>query len=191
MRTSWSMLRRRLGDCMRFAWFCCTLVIFAPTMMLAQSNPVPFVNQILNPASVQPSSKEFLLTVKGTGFASTAVINWNGSPILTSVESASRLTSRTSAAKVRKGRYRFHHGDESRSNKGGTTLSITQITISGKNSGDFAQKNNCGQSVRAHDHCTISVTFTPTATGQRPGAVSVTDNGGGGPQSVPLAGTGT
>jgi hypothetical protein len=129
-----------VGDCMRFAWFCCALVIFAQAMMLAQSNPVPFVNQVLDPASVQPGRKEFLLTVKGTGFASTAVINWNGSPILTSVESASRLTSRISAAKVRKGRYRFHHGDESRSNKGGTTLSITQITISGKNSGDFAQK---------------------------------------------------
>jgi len=76
-------------------------------------------------------------------------------------------------------------------NKGGTTLSITQITISGNNSSDFAQKNNCGQSVPAHGHCTISVTFTPTATGQRSGAVSVTDDGGGSPQSVPLAGTGT
>jgi hypothetical protein len=70
------MLRRRLGDCMRFVWFCCALVIFAQSMMLAQSNPVPFVNQILDPASVQPGSKEFLLTVNGMGFASTAVINW-------------------------------------------------------------------------------------------------------------------
>ncbi len=76
-------------------------------------------------------------------------------------------------------------------NKGGTTLSITQITIGGTNSGDFAQKNNCGQSVPAHAHCTITVTFKPTATGQRSGSVSVTDNGGGSPQSVPLAGTGT
>jgi hypothetical protein len=76
-------------------------------------------------------------------------------------------------------------------NKGGTTLSITQITLSGKNSGDLRQKNNCGQSVPAHGHCTISVTFTPTATGQRSGAVSITDDGGGSPQSVPLAGTGT
>jgi hypothetical protein len=76
-------------------------------------------------------------------------------------------------------------------NKGGTTLSITQITIVGINSGDFAQKNNCGQGVPAHGHCTITVKFTPTATGQRSGSVSVTDDGGGSPQSVPLAGTGT
>ena len=85
---------------MRFASLCCILVISAQT--LAQTNPVPFVNQILNPVSVQPGGKEFLLTVNGTGFASTAVINWNGSPILTSVESTSRLTAKISAAKIRK-----------------------------------------------------------------------------------------
>src|ERR1700733_2224275 len=87
---------------MRFAWFCYALVIFAQTMMLAQTNPVPFVNQILDPVSIQPGGKEFVLTVNGTGFASTAVINWNGSPILTSVESASRLKARISAAKIKK-----------------------------------------------------------------------------------------
>lgn len=76
-------------------------------------------------------------------------------------------------------------------NKGGTTLSISQITIAGSDAGDFAQKNDCGQSVPAHGHCTITVTFTPTATGQRSASVSVADDGGGSPQSVPLAGTGT
>jgi len=76
-------------------------------------------------------------------------------------------------------------------NKGGTTLSITGITITGANSGDFSQKNNCGQSVPAGGHCTVTVTFTPTATGQRSAAVSVSDDGGGSPQLVPLAGTGT
>jgi len=87
---------------MRLASFCCVLVVFAQTVMLAQSNPVPFVNQILDPVSVQPGGKEFVLTVNGTGFASTAAINWNGSPILTSVESTSRLTAKISAAKIRK-----------------------------------------------------------------------------------------
>ena len=76
-------------------------------------------------------------------------------------------------------------------NKGRTTLSITQITIAGTNSGDFSEKNNCGQSVPTHGHCTITVTFTPTATGPRAAAVSVSDDGGGSPQLVPLAGTGT
>jgi hypothetical protein len=35
------------------------------------------------------------------------------------------------------------------------------------------------------------VKFKPTATGKRTAAVSVTDNGGGSPQKVGLAGTGT
>jgi hypothetical protein len=94
--------RHRLEDCMRFASFCCVLVIFAQTMVLAQTNPVPFVNQPLAPASVKPGGKEFTLTVNGTGFASTAVINWNGKPILTSVESGNRLTAKISATKIRK-----------------------------------------------------------------------------------------
>lgn len=86
---------------MKFA-FCCGLVIFAQTMMLAQSSPVPFMNQILDPVSVQPGGKEFVLTVNGTGFASTAVINWNGSPILTSVESSSQLKAKIPAVKIKR-----------------------------------------------------------------------------------------
>jgi hypothetical protein len=96
------MPRRRQEDDMRFASFCCVLVMLAQAVGMAQSNPVPFVNQILDPASVQPGGEGFILTVNGTGFASTAAINWNGSPILTSVESASRLTARISAARIRK-----------------------------------------------------------------------------------------
>jgi hypothetical protein len=86
---------------MRFGWFCWVLVMFVPTVVMAQTNPVPFVNQVLSPASAQPGGKGFLLTVNGTGFASTAAINWNGSPVLTNVDSASRLTAKISAAKIR------------------------------------------------------------------------------------------
>jgi len=77
------------------------------------------------------------------------------------------------------------------SNVGASAVSITQVAIAGANPGDFTQTNDCGNSVPAHGSCTISVKFKPTATGARSAAVSVTDNGGGSPQSVPLAGTGT
>jgi hypothetical protein len=77
------------------------------------------------------------------------------------------------------------------SNIGGSAVSITQIAITGTNPGDFAQTNDCGNSVPAHGSCTISVKFKPTAPGARSAAVSVTDNGGGSPQTVPLAGAGT
>ena len=52
-------------------------------------------------------------------------------------------------------------------NRGPNTLSITQIAIKGSDAGDFAQTNDCGNSVPPGGHCTITVTFTPTVKGQR------------------------
>jgi hypothetical protein len=57
--------------------------------------------------------------------------------------------------------------------------------------GDYAQTNTCGMSVAAGANCTISVTFTPTATGTRTGAITITDNATGSPQTVNLTGTGS
>jgi hypothetical protein len=76
-------------------------------------------------------------------------------------------------------------------NKGSVTLNISGITITGTNSGDFAQLNNCGTSLAPAASCSIAVTFAPTATGTRSADVSVTDDGGGSPQQAPLTGTGT
>ncbi|MBZ5597925.1 MAG: choice-of-anchor D domain-containing protein [Acidobacteriia bacterium] len=76
-------------------------------------------------------------------------------------------------------------------NVGTTSISITGITITGTNPGDFAQTNTCGSSLGAGASCTISVTFTPTASGTRSATVSISDTGGGSPQTVPLTGTGT
>lgn len=75
-------------------------------------------------------------------------------------------------------------------NSGGSAISITSITITGANSSDFGETNTCGSSLAAKKTCAISVTFTPSATGTRTAAVSVTDSGGGSPQTVPLTGTG-
>ncbi len=76
-------------------------------------------------------------------------------------------------------------------NTGASKITITAISIAGTDAGDFAQTNNCGSSLAGNSSCTIQVTFKPTATGARSASVSVADNGGGSPQSVPLAGTGT
>jgi hypothetical protein len=75
-------------------------------------------------------------------------------------------------------------------NKGATSLSISSISISGTNPGDFSQTNNCGTAVAAGASCTISVSFKPTAKGARTASVSVSDNGGGSPQKVQLSGSG-
>jgi phospholipase C len=72
-------------------------------------------------------------------------------------------------------------------NTGSVSLSITSITTSG----DFAQTNNCGSSLAGGAKCTINVTFTPTATGNRSGTLTVNDNASGSPQTVSLTGSGT
>jgi hypothetical protein len=74
---------------------------------------------------------------------------------------------------------------------GGTAISITSIGITGTNASDFTQTGTtCGTSLAPKQSCTVTVTFTPSATGTRSAAESFTDNAGGSPQTVPLTGTG-
>jgi sugar lactone lactonase YvrE len=73
-------------------------------------------------------------------------------------------------------------------NSGPGTLTITSISASG----DFAKTDTCaGTSVAAGANCSISVTFTPTASGNRTGTLTIADNASGSPQTVSLTGTGS
>jgi FG-GAP-like repeat/Cep192 domain 4 len=72
-------------------------------------------------------------------------------------------------------------------NSSGTPFSIASITASG----DFAETNTCGTSLAPMANCQVSVTFTPTGGGLRPGVVTIDDNAPGSPQAVALYGTGT
>lgn len=76
-------------------------------------------------------------------------------------------------------------------NNGNTTLNITSITITGANGGDFSETNTCGASVVAAANCSISVTFKPTATGNRAASVAIADDAGASPQMISLVGIGT
>jgi hypothetical protein len=74
-------------------------------------------------------------------------------------------------------------------NTGSATLTISNIATSG----DFAQVAStkpCGSTLAAGANCKITITFTPTQLGSRTGALSITDNAPGSPQTVPLSGTG-
>jgi hypothetical protein len=69
------------------------------------------------------------------------------------------------------------------------TVALTGIAIS--TSGDFAvSTTTCTTSLAAKGTCTISVVFTPTATGTRTGTLSVADSAVGSPQTSSLKGTG-
>ena len=76
-------------------------------------------------------------------------------------------------------------------NVGTTMLTISGISVTGINAGDFSQTHTCGGTLGAGASCSISVKFHPSATGARSAAISISDNGGSSPQKVPLSGTGT
>jgi hypothetical protein len=73
-----------------------------------------------------------------------------------------------------------------------SNASFHSATFTGiASSGDFAETNNCPSTLNPGQSCTITVSFTPTATGSRNGAVTLTDNSPGNPQqSISLAGSG-
>jgi hypothetical protein len=67
------------------------------------------------------------------------------------------------------------------------SLSISSIT----SSGDYGQTNDCATSLAPNASCTINVSFQPTGTGLRSGALTITDNGPDSPQVATLTGLGT
>jgi hypothetical protein len=78
------------------------------------------------------------------------------------------------------------------SNGGSAALSISGLTITGANSGDFVEvADTCGSVLVGGGNCTIGVAFTPSATGQRTATLSITDNASGSPQTATFTGTGS
>jgi hypothetical protein len=68
-------------------------------------------------------------------------------------------------------------------------VELTSIATS--TTGDFAvSATTCGTSLAAKGKCTISMTFTPTATGTRTGQLSVSDSASNSPQVSNPTGTG-
>jgi hypothetical protein len=72
-------------------------------------------------------------------------------------------------------------------NMGNAPLLIAKIATAG----EFTETNNCASRLPVGRGCTINVTFTPSAKGLANGKLTVTDNGAGGSQIIPLSGTGT
>ncbi len=76
-------------------------------------------------------------------------------------------------------------------NTGSTPLDFTYFMyIDGTNYKDFSQTNTCSLSLSPGASCIIAVTFAPKKTGTRTAFITITDTGGGSPQTVPLSGSG-
>ena len=75
-------------------------MLLAGTMVLAQANPVPFINQPPVPTATAPGGQDFTLTIHGTGFVSGSVVNWNGAALATTFISGSELNAIVPAANI-------------------------------------------------------------------------------------------
>ncbi len=71
-------------------------------------------------------------------------------------------------------------------NGGGAAAAISSVATTG----DFSQTNTCGSSLAPGASCTVSVSFTPTAAGNRTGSLTVASNDPAGPLTVALSGSG-
>jgi len=74
------------------------------------------------------------------------------------------------------------------SNWSGSAMTVSSVATSGP----FSQTNSCPAKIGANKAgCTVSVTFTPTASGPQTGTLTITDTGAGSPQVIELNGTGS
>ena len=72
------------------------------------------------------------------------------------------------------------------SNTGGAAAAISSITVPS----GFAQTNTCGSALAVGGSCTVSVTFTPSASQSYSGNLTVNSNAGDNPLNVALSGAG-
>jgi len=199
----------------------------------AANNPAPVIAS-LQPASVTAGSASFSLTINGTGFVSTSMAKLNGSARATTFVSATQVTAAilatdilnagtasitvtsptpgggtstavnltitgTPQASLNPTALTFANTnvgtamtsqDITLSNSGTGPLTISSIAVGGTNAGDFTATNTCGNSLAKNTSCAISVTFKPTAAGNRSATIAVTDNAAGSPHIATLAGVG-
>jgi hypothetical protein len=140
---------------------CKVSVTFTPTVLGALTGTLTFTDN----ASNSPQT----VTLSGTGIEPATLTP-------ASATYANQAVGTTSAAKT----FTLTNNQN---------VALTSIGIS--TTGDFAvSAATCTASLAAKGKCTISVTFTPTATGKRTGQLSVSDSASNSPQTSSLTGTG-
>jgi hypothetical protein len=76
------------------------LILLLTAVALAQTNPVPLINNPLVPDATAPGGAGFTLTVNGTGFVPSSVVDWNGTALATTFVSGSQLTATVPAGNI-------------------------------------------------------------------------------------------
>lgn len=150
---------------------CSISVTFSPSVAGARNASLT----IADDATGSPQN----VTLSGTGVTSTP----GASVAPASLSFGSQLVGSSSSAQ-----------SVTLTNSGSAALAISSVAVSGANAGDFAPTTTCPLSpstLAAGASCTVSVTFSPAASGARSATLTIADNAPSGPQSLPVSGTGT
>ena len=139
---------------------------------LVTTSPVSAVQSVALTASYGGANQQAILTVDPVGAAGTlspTCVNFGNYPIdMTGGPENLSLT-----------------------NSGYVPLTLTNIAFTGADPGDFVENNTCGSLVEVGAQCTISVAFTPSASGTRTAVLSISDDAGNSLQTVSLSGIGS
>src|SRR5215831_7836764 len=85
---------------MKYARLVPISILVLSAVLMAQNNPVPFVNQPLVPSIAAPGGAGFTLTVNGTGFVSSSTVRWNGQGLTTTFVNSRQLKATVTSAEI-------------------------------------------------------------------------------------------
>jgi hypothetical protein len=74
-------------------------------------------------------------------------------------------------------------------NSGNAPLQISSVSLGGSSASEFSLSSNCTAPLAPAASCTVSLVFSPLATGQSAATLTVTDDAPSSPQGVSLSGT--
>lgn len=145
---------------------CTVAVVFKPTIYSSESATLTLADNV--------SSGSNIITLNGTGGNPTASYN----PASLSFPSAGLGISQTLTTLF------------TNTSTTGASLTISSISVGGANASEFTQTNNCPTTLNPNGTCTITLIFTPLATGLRQATLYVYSNVAAGSTSASLTGTG-
>jgi hypothetical protein len=148
---------------------CTAQILFAPTAIGARSGQLTIYANIAGGQAIVP--------LNGTATAPAAILL---TPLV--LNFAATLVNQTAAAQI-----------ITIANTGGTVATLQTPVILGETSDFSINANTCGATLATSTSCSVSIIFTPSASGARSATLSVTDNVGtpsAATQTAQLTGTG-
>ena len=133
-----------------------------------------------------PGSRTASLSIFDNAFGSpqTVSLSGTGAPVVTLSPNSFTFSSQSVSSASASQKFTL-------TNNGSKPLAISNLSITGTNSGDFQKGvDTCGSGLPAGGTCTIPITFDPMASGSRSAQLRVSDNASGSPQTASLKGNG-